>query len=96
MDNVKRIVEIVGQFEKQITESRDLVSEAADMIEGLQQKLIQFSAENTGMELADIIERILDDEPDVKLRPRLTRLVEVIRNANGQINADAIIAKIMI
>lgn len=48
------------------------------------------------IELADLIQQILDFEPDANLRNKFQRLVEIIRCEEGNVSAEAISIKMTI
>ncbi len=97
MTKIGEFTALIEDLKERVTKSQNLANEVADFIENLEKRLDEADTEiiRMEMEIADIIQRILDDEPDIKLRSKFRGLVEIIRRENGNITANKIAIKIL-
>ncbi len=78
MTKIGEFTALIEDLKERVTKSQNLANEVADFIENLEKRLDEADTEiiRMEMEIADIIQRILDDEPDIKLRSKFRGLVE--------------------
>lgn len=95
MATIDEIALAIDKLRKTNLANRNLTDEVAALFSSLRGELDENLPARTRMEIAEIIEQILTDESDAKLRKKFERLAEIIRNANGDINADTIKTKMI-
>jgi len=96
MAKIGELIALIENLKERILKSQNSANEVADFIENLEKRLNETGTEIIRMEMADTIQQILDDEPNIRLRTKFQGLVEIIRRKNGKITADEIAIKMLI
>jgi len=78
---------LIADFRKRIGISRNLAEETETFLTEIE-KLNEDV--DTKVMLADIIQDVLDREPDANLRSKFQKFVEIIKRENGKVTKDRI------
>ncbi len=89
METRNEISKLCSDFERYIRKHLD------ETRNEYEKRMVSAKAE-TRAELADLIQRTLDFEPDANLRNKFQRLVEIIRREEGNMSAEIISIKMTI
>ena len=97
----KKIDELFDGFKKRIRTSHNLAEETEEFITETQkilteefitetQKILNGLFDQENLQIAEIIQGILDYEPDANLRRKFGRLAEIIKSENGKLTKTQI------
>ena len=85
----KKIDELFDGFKKRIRTSHNLAEETEEFITETQ-KILNGLFDQENLQIAEIIQGILDYEPDANLRRKFGRLAEIIKSENGKLTKTQI------
>ena len=89
MATKKKIDKLFDGFKKRIRTSHNLAEETEEFITEAQ-KILNGLFDQENPQIAEIIQGILDYEPDANLRRKFGRLAEIIKSENGKLTKTQI------